>query len=202
MSIIGYARVSTLEQNPELQEHALREAGAIKIFTDYESGTKTARPELDKCLNYLRDNDGDVLVVWKLDRLGRSMRHVIETVHNLGERGIQFRSLTEGFDTTTPGGEFLFHIMAALAQMERRMIIERTRAGLDAAARQGRRGGRPTVMDADRTELARALRTQGNPSSAVSGHTRGFQSAFALIEAFRVLADHEKAWAHDLPCHA
>ncbi|ABG94915.1 resolvase [Rhodococcus jostii RHA1] len=168
MSIIGYARVSTLEQNPELQEHALREAGAIKIFTDYESGAKTARPELDKCLNYLRDNDGDVLVVWKLDRLGRSMRHVIETVHNLGERGIQFRSLTEGFDTTTPGGEFLFHIMAALAQMERRMIIERTRAGLDAAARQGRHGGRPTVMNTDRIELARTMREQGKSLDAIA----------------------------------
>ncbi|MFE5702197.1 recombinase family protein [Rhodococcus koreensis] len=179
MSIIGYARVSTLEQNPELQEHALREAGAIKIFTDYESGAKTARPELDKCLNYLRDNDGDVLVVWKLDRLGRSMRHVIETVHNLGERGIQFRSLTEGFDTTTPGGEFLFHIMAALAQMERRMIIERTRAGLEAAARQGRRGGRPTVMDAERTELARALREKGKSLDSIAKTLRVGRSSVA-----------------------
>ena len=96
--IIGYARVSTLEQNPELQEHALRQAGAIRIFTDYESGSKTQRPQLTECLNYLRDHDGDVLVVWKLDRLGRSVRHVIDTVHNLGERGIAFRSLTEGFD--------------------------------------------------------------------------------------------------------
>lgn len=179
MSIIGYARVSTLEQNPDLQHHALTEAGAIRIFTDYESGAKTTRPELDKCLNYLRDNDGDVLVVWKLDRLGRSMRHVIETVHNLGERGIQFRSLTEGFDTTTPGGEFLFHIMAALAQMERRMIIERTRAGLDAAARQGRRGGRPTVMDNDRTELARTLREQGKSLESIAKTLRVGRSSVA-----------------------
>ena len=106
MSIVGCARVSTLEQNPELQEHVLRQAGAIRIFTDYESGSKTQRPQLTECLNYLRDHDGDVLVVWKLDRLGRSVRHVIDTVHNLGERGIAFRSLTEGFDTTTSGGEF------------------------------------------------------------------------------------------------
>ena len=126
MSIIGYARVSTLEQIPELQEHALRQAGAIRIFTDYESGSKTQRPQLTECLNYLRDHDGDALGVWKLGGLGRSVRHVIDTVHNLGECGIAFRSLTEGFDTTTVGGEFPFRIMAALAQMERRMIVERT----------------------------------------------------------------------------
>ncbi|MCQ4150888.1 recombinase family protein [Rhodococcus qingshengii] len=164
MSIIGYARVSTLEQNPELQEHALRQAGAIRIFTDYESGSKTQRPQLTECLNYLRENDGDVLIVWKLDRLGRSVRHVIDTVHNLGERGIAFRSLTEGFDTTTAGGEFLFHIMAALAQMERRMIVERTHAGLEAARRQGR----PTVMTPERTELARTLREQGKSLDAIA----------------------------------
>ncbi|MFF1946144.1 recombinase family protein [Rhodococcus qingshengii] len=168
MSIIGYARVSTLEQNPELQQHALRQAGAIRIFTDYESGSKTQRPQLTECLNYLRDHDGDVLVVWKLDRLGRSVRHVIDTVHNLGERGIAFRSLTEGFDTTTAGGEFLFHIMAALAQMERRMIVERTHAGLEAARRQGRHGGRPTVMTPERTELARTLREQGKSLDAIA----------------------------------
>ncbi|MBW0288611.1 MULTISPECIES: recombinase family protein [Rhodococcus] len=117
-----------LEQNPKLQQHALRRAGAIRIFTDYESGSKTQRPQLTECLNYLRENDGDVLVVWKLDRLGRSVRHVIDTVHNLGERGIAFRFLAEGFDTATAGGEFLFRIMAALAQMERRMIVERAHA--------------------------------------------------------------------------
>ncbi|MGR6520108.1 recombinase family protein (plasmid) [Rhodococcus erythropolis] len=168
MSIIGYARVSTLEQNPELQQHALRQAGAIRIFTDYESGSKTQRPQLAECLNYLRENDGDVLVVWKLDRLGRSVRHVIDTVHNLGDRGIAFRSLTEGFDTTTAGGEFLFHIMAALAQMERRMIVERTHAGLEAARRQGRHGGRPTVMTPERIELARTLREQGKSLDAIA----------------------------------
>ncbi|WP_256279821.1 recombinase family protein [Rhodococcus erythropolis] len=105
------------------------------MFTDYESGSKTQRPQLTAYLNYLRENDGDVLVVWKLDRLGRSVLHVIDTVHNLGECGIAFRFLAEGFDTTTAGGEFLFRIMAALAQMERRMIVERTHAGLEAAHR-------------------------------------------------------------------
>ncbi|MDV6275573.1 recombinase family protein [Rhodococcus erythropolis] len=168
MSIIGYARVSTLEQNPELQQHALRQAGSIRIFTDCESGSKTQRPQLSECLNYLRENDGDVLVVWKLDRLGRSVRQVIDTVHNLGERGIAFRSLTEGFDTTTAGGEFLFHIMAALAQMERRVIVERTQA----ARRQGRHGGRPTVMTPERTELARTLREQGKSLDAIASTLR------------------------------
>ena len=172
MSIIGYARVSTLEQNPELQQHALRQAGAIRIFTDYESGSTTQRPQLTECLNYLRDHDGDVLVVWKLDSLGRSVRHVIDTVHNLGERGIAFRSLTEGFDTTTAGGEFLFHIMAALAQMERRMIVERTHAGLEAARRQGRHGGRPTVMTPERTELARTMREQGKSLDTIASTLR------------------------------
>lgn len=161
MSIVGYCRVSSLEQNPELQEHAVREAGAIKVFTDYESGAKADRQQLTACLNYLRDHENDVLVVWKLDRLGRSLRDLIDIVNDLGERGIAFRSLTDGVDTTTAGGEFYFHILGALAQMERRMIIERTHAGLAAARRQGRVGGRPTVMTPDRIESARALRAQG-----------------------------------------
>ncbi|WP_258537452.1 MULTISPECIES: recombinase family protein [unclassified Rhodococcus (in: high G+C Gram-positive bacteria)] len=126
-------------------------AGAIRIFADYESGLKTQLPQLSECVTYLRENDGDVLVVWKPDRLGRSVRQVIDTVHTLGERGITFCSFAEGFDTTTAGGEFLFHIVAALAQMERRMIVERTYAGLEAARRQGRHGGRPTGMAPERT---------------------------------------------------
>ena len=172
MSVIGYARVSTLEQNPELQEHALREAGAIKVFTDYESGAKTDRAQLRACLDYLRDDAGDVLVVWKLDRLGRSLSDLIDTVNALGERGVAFRSLTEGFDTTTAGGEFLFHILGALAQMERRMIRERTMAGLDAARREGRIGGRPTVMTPDRIETARMLREQGKSYDAIADTLR------------------------------
>ncbi|NKR30234.1 recombinase family protein [Rhodococcus hoagii] len=169
MSVIGYARVSTLEQNPELQQHALTEAGAIRIFTDYDSGAKQNRPQLTACLNYLRDNAGDVLVVWKLDRLGRSVAHNVKIVAELGERGIAFRSLTEGFDTTTAGGEFLFHIMSALAQMERRMIVERTHAGLAAARRAGRVGGRPTVMTPERIETARSLRAQGKSLDTIAG---------------------------------
>lgn len=177
MSVIGYARVSTLEQNPDLQEQALREAGAVRIFTDYESGAKTNRPQLTACLDFLREHAGDVLVVWKLDRLGRSMTHTVELVHDLGERGIEFRSLTEGFDTTTPGGEFLFHIMAALAQMERRLIIERTKAGLEAARRQGRVGGRPTVMTEDRIELARTMRGNGKSLDAIAAALRVSRSS-------------------------
>ncbi|MEU4058436.1 recombinase family protein [Rhodococcus qingshengii] len=165
MSIIGYARVSNLEQNPELQQHTLRQAVAIRIFTVYESGSTAQRPQLAECLNYLRDHDGDVLGVWKLDRLGRSIRQVIDTVHTLGEGGIAFRSLTEEFDTTAAGGEFLFHIMAALAQMERRMIVERTHA---AARRQCRHGVRPTVMIPKRIELARTLREQGRSIDAIA----------------------------------
>ena len=186
MSIIGYARVSTLEQNPELQQRALVDAGAIKVFTDYESGAKADRPQLAECLNYLRDNDGDVLVVWKLDRLGRSLPHLIETVTALGDRGIAFRSITEGFDTTTAGGEFLFHILGALAQMERRMIRERTMAGLGAARLAGRVGGRPTVMTPDRIETANILRNQGKSYEAIAQTLRVGRSSVrrALIEHY------------------
>ncbi|WP_427286820.1 recombinase family protein, partial [Bacillus tropicus] len=114
------------------------------VWTDTTSGAKTQRPQLDAVLDALRP--GDSLVVWRIDRLGRSLPHLIETVTALGDRGIHFRSLTEGFDTTTAGGEFLFHIMAALAQMERRMIVERTHAGLAAARARGRTGGRPAAL--------------------------------------------------------
>lgn len=155
-------------QSSSEPDNALREAGAKRIFTDYESGAKAERPQLTEYLRYLRDHEDDVLVVWKIDRLGRSHRNVINTVHQLGERGIAFRSLTEGFDTTTPGGEFLFHIMSALAQMERSMIIERTQAGLEAARRQGRFGGRPTVMTPDKTEVARTLRDKGKSLDAIA----------------------------------
>ncbi|MGM5069003.1 recombinase family protein [Rhodococcus qingshengii] len=141
-----------------MQQHALRRAGAIRIFTDYESGSKTQCPQLTACLNYLRENDGDVLVVWKLDRLGRSVLHVIDTVHNLGERGSAFRFLAEGFGTTTAGGEFLFRIMAALAQMERRMIVERTMSASKL----------PTVMTPERSALVRALREQGKSLDAIA----------------------------------
>lgn len=154
MGLIGYARVSTSEQNPALQRHALRQAGCESVFEDLVSGARTERPGLGEALAYLRR--GDTLVVWKLDRLGRSMAHLIETVRDLDQRGVGFRSLTEGVDTTTPGGTLVFHIFGALAQFERDLIRERTAAGLKAAEARGRKGGRKPVVTPDRLARARA----------------------------------------------
>lgn len=156
MAIVGYARVSTLEQNPDLQTDALTAAGAVRIFTDYSSGATQARPQLRACLDSVRA--GDVLAVWRIDRLGRSVPDLVEIVNSLAVRGVQFRSLTEAIDTTTAGGELVFTVFAAVAQMERRLISERTRAGLAAARARGRAGGRPTVMTPARLELARQMR--------------------------------------------
>lgn len=137
---IGYARVSTLEQNPDLQHDALTQAGCEKIFTDHLSGAKTARPDLTEALNYARS--GDTLVVWRLDRLGRSLKHLIEVVEDLENHKIGFMSLQEGINTTTPGGRLVFHLFGALAEFERNLIRERTQAGLSAARARGRMGGR------------------------------------------------------------
>ena len=157
--MVGYARVSTLEQDPALQHDALTAAGAVRVFTDCASGATAARPQLTACLDFLRP--GDTLAVWRIDRLGRSVADLTTIVNDLGARGIQFRSLTEAIDTTTVGGELVFHIFAAVAQMERRLISERTRAGLVAARTRGRAGGRPTVMTAERLTAAQAMRAQG-----------------------------------------
>jgi len=157
--MVGYARVSTLEQDPALQHDALTAAGAVRVFTDYASGATAARPQLIACLDFLRP--GDTLAVWRIDRLGRSVADLTTIVNDLGARGVQFRSLTEAIDTTTVGGELVFHIFAAVAQMERRLISERTRAGLVAARARGRAGGRPTVMTAERLTAAQAMRAQG-----------------------------------------
>ncbi|WP_250667047.1 MULTISPECIES: recombinase family protein, partial [Escherichia] len=129
--LIGYVRVSTNEQNTALQRNALESAGCELIFEDKASGKKAERPGLKKVLRML--SRGDTLVVWKLDRLGRSMRHLVVLVEELRDRGINFRSLTDSIDTSTPMGRFFFHVMGALAEMERELIVERTRAGLDAA---------------------------------------------------------------------
>ena len=142
MAIIGYARVSTTDQNPQLQLDALRDAGAVRVFNDHGvSGSTAARPGLDSCLDHLRE--GDVLTVWKLDRLGRNTQHVLAVVDDLTSRGIGFRSITEGLHTDGPMGKAMLTIMAAFAQLERDTMIERTRAGLAAAAANGRKGGRP-----------------------------------------------------------
>jgi len=152
---IGYARVSTHEQNLDLQMDNLTQAGCQKIFQDKTSGSKTKREGLDKVLEYLRA--GDLLVVWRLDRLGRSLKHLIELVGDLEEKGIGFCSLQESIDTTTANGKLFFHIFGALAEFEKNIIRERTLAGLKAARARGRLGGRPKVMDKQKIKMAKAL---------------------------------------------
>src|ERR671925_940829 len=141
--LIGYARVSTNEQHLDLQRDALRKAGVSSkdIYTDKVTGVKAERPGLQAALSHLRE--GDTLVVWRLDRLGRSLKHLIETVTMLKERGVAFKSMTENIDTSTATGQLVFHIFGALAEFERNLITERTIAGLDAARARGRKGGRP-----------------------------------------------------------
>ncbi len=153
MALIGYARVSTAEQDTKLQTDALQAAGCERIFEDTASGAKADRPGLAEALSYLRE--GDSLAVWRLDRLGRSLPHLIETIAGLEARGIGFRSLTENIDSTTPGGRLVFHVFGALAQFERDLIRERTRAGLAAAAARGRKGGRRPVVTAEKLQRAR-----------------------------------------------
>jgi DNA invertase Pin-like site-specific DNA recombinase len=153
--LIGYARVSTDEQSLDLQLDALKAAGCKRIFTDKVSTTKADHPGLADALSHLRHTD--VLVIWKLDRLGRTVKGLVDFVADLHGRKIQFRSLTDGIDTTTPAGRFFFHVMASLAQMERELLAERTRAGLDAARRRGRVGGRKRRMTPGKVESARKL---------------------------------------------
>src|SRR5271156_1835313 len=162
--LIGYARVSTLDQNLALQRDALAEAGCGKIFTEQMSGAVADRPALHDALEYARN--GDTLVVWKLDRLARSMKQLIETVEKLRVRGIGFRSLTEALDTTTAQGRLVFHMFGALAEFERSLIRERTQAGLAAARRLGRTGGRPPKLTEEDLEAARAL--LANPDIGVT----------------------------------
>lgn len=141
---VGYARVSTLDQHEDLQIDALRQAGCERIFTDHASGAKASRPELDRMLDMLRE--GDVVVVWKLDRLGRSVQNLVDLMGRFQKANIGFRSLTEQMDTTTPGGVLIFNLFAALSQFERDLIRERTNAGLQAARSRGRKGGRPRKL--------------------------------------------------------
>jgi DNA invertase Pin-like site-specific DNA recombinase len=159
MAQVGYARVSTVDQDPALQLDALAKAGCLKVFQDKASGAQADRPGLTAALAFVRE--GDVLVVWKLDRLGQSLPHLIETVTALETRGVGFRSLTEAIATTTPGGRLIFHIFGALGQFERDLIRERTRAGLDAAVARGRRGGRKPVVTEEKLRRAKTLIAQG-----------------------------------------
>ncbi|WP_439897123.1 recombinase family protein [Methylomagnum ishizawai] len=152
---IGYARVSTQDQSPELQLDALASAGCEQVFHEKASGKDRERPELETCLKVLRK--GDTMVVWRLDRLGRSLKDLVEIVHGLEERRIGFQSLTESIDTTSAGGKLIFHIFASLAEFERTLIRERTVAGLAAARARGRRGGRKIKMDKSDVRKAAAM---------------------------------------------
>jgi DNA invertase Pin-like site-specific DNA recombinase len=155
--LVGYARVSTQEQTPTLQLDALKNAGCERTFVEMASGAQRDRPELMAALSFMRDRSDDVLVVWKLDRLARSLKQLIETVEDLERRGIGFRSLTENIDTTSPAGRLTFHIFGAMAEFERSIIRERTRAGLDSARARGRKGGRPRALDSAQIRRAKAM---------------------------------------------
>jgi DNA invertase Pin-like site-specific DNA recombinase len=157
--LVGYARVSTIDQNLDLQIDALRAAGCERIFSDRTSGARADRPGLGEALAFARD--GDLLVVWKLDRLSRSLSHLVETVQELERRGIGFRSLTEGLDTTNSGGKAIFPLFAAIASVERTLIQERTRAGLAAARQRGRIGGRPKLLTTEKLAAAMKLLAGG-----------------------------------------
>src|SRR3954471_1189788 len=153
--LIGYARISTLDQTLALQQDALTAAGCEHIYTDTVSGTKAERKGLTEALSHLRQ--GDTLVVWRLDRLGRSLRHLIDTVTELQTRGIGFQSITESINTTTSGGKLVFHIFGALAEFEREIIRERTKAGLQAARSRGRNGGRPRKLTNKQIQMLQHL---------------------------------------------
>lgn len=164
--LIGYARVSTQDQNLTLQREALINAGCEKVFEDKVSGTRADRPGLSKTLEMLRE--GDTLVVWKLDRLGRSVKQLVDMVSELNKQGIQFKSLTDSIDTGTTSGRFFFHVMASLAEMERELTIERTSAGLEVAKKLGRKGGRKPKMTDSKIESAKKLLSSGVPPKEVA----------------------------------
>ncbi len=164
--LIGYARVSTQDQSLELQREALAKAGCKKVFTDKISGTQADRAGLSKALDMLRE--GDTLVVWKLDRLGRGVKSLVDLVAELARQGVNFKSLTDSIDTTTASGRFFFHVMASLAEMERELTVERTRAGLEAARQLGRKGGRKRQMTDSKIASAKKLLDSGVPPKDVA----------------------------------
>ena len=161
--IIGYIRVSTQDQNLDLQRAALEQAGVEKIYEDTASGKNMDRDGLKRALDNLRS--GDVFVVWKLDRLGRTVKGLVDLVQDLSSRGVHFKSITDSIDTSTPAGRFFFHVMASLAQMERELIAERTQAGIAEAKRRGKRAGRKFKMTPGKVDVAKRLLKDGtNPS--------------------------------------
>ncbi len=166
--LIGYARVSTQDQNLEMQTKALHKAGCKKIFKDRASGSRAERLGLAQARENLRA--GDTLVVWKLDRLGRNVKHLVDFVGELQEQGVEFKSLTDSIDTGTPSGRFFFHVVASLAEMERELIVERTRAGLEVARQLGRTGGRKRQMTDSKIKAAKKLITSGVPAKDVASN--------------------------------
>ena len=178
--LIGYARVSTNEQHLDLQRDALRNAGvnAKHLYTDTITGTKAARPGLEAALSHLRE--GDTLVVWRLDRLGRSLKHLIETVTALKQQNIAFKSITENIDTSTATGQLVFHLFGALAEFERNLIKERTMAGLEAARARGRRGGRPKLNPA-RSTVAMAKKLYADHTNSMADICRMLQISRATL---------------------
>jgi len=162
--LIGYARISTGDQSLNLQLDALKTAGCEKIFEDTASGVKTDRPGLADALTFARQ--GDTLTVWKLDRLGRSLSHLIKLIKELADRGVGFKSLQENIDTTTPTGRLFFHIMASLAEFERELIRERTRAGLEAAKRRGAKSGRKFLLNNEQLKIMKTLLAEPDHNTA------------------------------------
>ncbi len=179
---IGYARVSTKDQGIAMQEEALRASGCEKVFVETVSGVSKDRPVLQEALEFLRADD--VMVVWKLDRLARSLRQLIETVEQLHERGVGFASVTEAIDTTTPGGKMVFHVFGALAEFERELIRERTSSGLRSAKARGVKLGRPPAMTMNDLEIARSLKRAGKMTAAQIASHLGVSRA-TLYRALR-----------------
>ncbi len=168
---VGYVRVSKREQNPELQRRELSAAGCERIFEERISSREESRPQLEAALDYCRE--GDVLVVWRLDRLERSIKELVELVNDLKGRGVGFRSLRESLDTTPPGGKLIFHVFASIAEFKRDVIRERTMAGLEAARARGCKGGRKPTMDEKKIALApRLMSNREVPISEVCGAVR------------------------------
>ena len=183
--LIGYARVSTDDQNLDLQRDALTQAGCEKILEDHQSGAKAERPGLKSALEYARE--GDTLVVWRLDRLGRSLKDLIEMVNQLEARGVGLKSLHESLDTSSSSGKLIFHIFGALAEFERNLIRERTQAGLQAARARGRKGGRPKALDADKQALAVKLYDEKQHTVEQICHMMGISkpTLYKYIDAHR-----------------
>lgn len=174
-NLIGYARVSTWDQTTELQLDALQDAGCLRVFEETASGTKTDRPQLAAALDFVRP--GDTLVVWRLDRLGRSLKHLMETVAWLGDRDVGFRSLHESIDTTTSTGRLVFHIFGALAEFERDLIVDRTRAGLMAARERGSRPGRRPSLSSDQVAVVRQMAAEGRFTTSAIAEVVGVSRA-------------------------